>query len=139
MPACCIANLPLLDEAAIARLGIEGHIPTVVKLSPDINLPCTFDLTTKGNGVLEIGDMRLLVYDVHDNGHVYAGGLASLDLVDLNADGVKELVVSVTVLTTDEKSSTVTEIRPFAFVYTYNKDTKQLMRTDSSTGYDITM
>lgn len=93
-------------------------------------LPCTFTVTDKGNGVLKVGGLALRIYDVYDDGVIYAGGLASIHLVDLDRDGVKEILISITVIYTDEKSAAATHVAPYVFVYKYDDEKGLLIQAN---------
>lgn len=50
-------------------------------------------ITSKGNGVLWLGDEMVRVYDAHDDGILYDGRWADVQLEDVNGDGAADLTV----------------------------------------------
>jgi hypothetical protein len=53
-----------------------------------------YSVTSKGNGSIQIGDTHIRIYDLHDDGHLFEGGLLNEKLVDLDGDGIPELIFS---------------------------------------------
>jgi hypothetical protein len=93
-----------------------------VEIGPGTTLFCEFDDTTKGNGMLEIANLRLKIADWHDNGEFYQNGKAQFEFYDLNGDNWKELLVMGILNYTDERSDVVVKQEPFIFIYAFDKD-----------------
>ena len=61
------------------------------------------EVTAKGNGFLEMGNLDLRVFKEHNNGSLFEGGLLHVEFVDLTGSGYKDLVISGVVRYTGEK------------------------------------
>lgn len=50
-------------------------------------------VTSKGNGVLEIGGWRAKVFDLHNDCATFQGGMLNVEFRDVNQDGVLDLIL----------------------------------------------
>ena len=99
------------------ELRLEQH----VEICAGRTLDAVVEVTTKGNGTLTVGNLKLKVYDAHDDGAVYANDMACVEFVDLNGDGCKDLIVTGAVCYNNEKDETITKVEPFTFIYFYDR------------------
>jgi len=106
--------------------GMPGErvLRQVVDVGRGMKLTALIEETNKGNGLLTLGALKLKVVDEHDDGAVYAGAIPHLEFVDIDGDGVKELVVNGTVEYTDGKTDAVHERESFVFIYRYDLTSK---------------
>lgn len=63
------------------------------------------DTTKKGNGSVTIGNLKLRLFDVHNDGEIFENDVLKVDSVDLDDNGLNDLVVSGIVVFTGEKES----------------------------------
>jgi hypothetical protein len=79
---------------------------------------------------LEISNLKLHVFDSHDNGAFYEDGLLNIEFADLDGDGKRELVISGLVCFTDEKGDKVLRREAVVFIYALqpNRTFKQVYR-----------
>src|SRR5260370_41219793 len=111
----------------------EQGLQKKVVLAPNIKMTATIEVTTKGNGLLQIGNLRLAVYDSHDDGIYYENWLLNIDFADIDGDGKREMLISGIVCFTDDKGDKV--LRREAVVYIYklqsNNRFKQVYKNTS--------
>ena len=100
---------------------------TEVKLSEDIKLSSHFVISPKGNGSLSISNLRLKIFDNHDNGMIYGEDDASITLVDLDGDKIKELLVSGVLIHTGENETSPSIYSYFVRGYRYEKSTGEFL------------
>lgn len=106
--------------------GMPGEyaLRQVINVGRGIKLTAVIEQTSKGNGLLTLGALKLKVLDEHDDGAVYAGAMPHVEFVDMDADGVKELIVNGIVEYTDEKIDSVRERESFVFIYRYDLESR---------------
>jgi hypothetical protein len=95
----------------------EREFEKQIFLSPSVRLRARIEVTNKGNGILEIGDLKLHVVDEHDDGIYFEGGLLSIDFVDIDHDGKREMVLSGIACFTGEKGDMVRRREALVFIY----------------------
>lgn len=106
----------LISQAARS----DNEFYTQLELSSDISLPATIRVSTKGNGSLSVANLRLKVYDSHGDTRIYDNSDIKINLVDLDGDNLKELLLSGIVIYTGEKGD-INEIETH-FVRGYKYD-----------------
>jgi hypothetical protein len=75
--------------------------------------------TSKGNGFIVIGGLKLAIFDIHDDGKMYRNEVLDLYLKDLNDDSEDDLIISGIVMNTEnEENPTVEE--GVLFIYTFD-------------------
>ena len=77
-----------------------------------------FESSPHGNGVLELGGMRIHVYDVHDNGSYYEGEVLNIDLI--HKGNLSLLIFSGVVIWTGEKRA-ITGRDEIVLIFTLSK------------------
>lgn len=82
------------------------------------SMPASIEVTTKGNGVLTVGNLVVRVFDEHDDGSVFYGGLADIERCVIR--NKPTLVVRATrVYTTDDEFGLGTQM-PVQVVATFH-------------------
>jgi hypothetical protein len=71
----------------------EMHYAREVTINTSTSLTAQLHVTSKGNGLLTLGNLSLKVFDQHLDGKIFRGGLLNCRLSDLNGDGSKDLVI----------------------------------------------
>ncbi|MFC6631833.1 hypothetical protein [Microbulbifer taiwanensis] len=64
-----------------------------LKVSEGVSIDYEFEVTSKGNGVLKIGNSHIRIYDRHDDGIYFENGLLWNKAEDINDDGFLDVVV----------------------------------------------
>lgn len=98
----------------------ERVLRKVIDVGHGMSMAAVIEESNKGNGLLTLGALTLKVVDGHDDGAVYAGAMPHVEFIDIDGDGVKELVVNGVVEYTDEQTDAVREREPFVFIYRYD-------------------
>lgn len=79
---------------ASAEAEFPSYAENRMDLGKGVFISLKFQITTKGNGLLTLPGLAVRVYDSHDDGLIFRGGLLHCEWCDLDGDGVLELVVS---------------------------------------------
>ena len=118
--------------------GMEGEQSweRTIELGKDVSLPAKLEVTAKGNGILEVGNLKLKVYDGHDDGAYYDNDLLNVEFVDVTRDGYKDLVVSGDVLYTGDDDQ-VKSVEPVVFLYVFVPEQKQFVQTYKRASFDL--
>src|SRR5215831_13504459 len=76
--------------------GMQGEMEFQkdIQVTKDIKMPVRIEVTAKGNGSLRVGNLELKVYDDHNDGIYYEGGLLDIDFCDLDGDGKRAMIIS---------------------------------------------
>jgi hypothetical protein len=87
------------------------------------------DATTKGNGTLRIAGELLHVIDGHDDGITFENGRLEASFVDLDGDGVCELVLAGAIIFDDPDQGYDPPVRePVLHVYRIETSPPRLLR-----------
>lgn len=71
----CDAHVLISPEQAIMCARADVPEVTGTFRATDRSFDYRFEISSKGNGVLEVGNLLLKVYDRHDDGHLFQPGL----------------------------------------------------------------
>jgi hypothetical protein len=106
--------------------GMPGErvLQRTIDVGRRVKADVLIEVTNKGNGLLSVGGLALKVVDQHDDGALFAGGMAHVEFADIDGDGFKDLVVSGIAEYTDEKRDEVHERESFVFIYRYDAKAK---------------
>lgn len=133
MFCCAAAMAQVLSRSSLSEnpdlMPGETRAQWVIEVGPAVRLTASVEVTTKGNGTLNIGNLHLRVVDAHDDGAKYQNGMAHVEFVDVDGDGWKDVVVIGIVDYTDEKSDAVRKREPFTFIYRYDPKNKVFRQT----------
>lgn len=107
-------------------------------LGVGVSADVTIDVTAKGNGYMSLLNLRLKVFDEHDDGAIYEGGLLHIDFVDLDGDGFKDLVISGLVIYTGEKETSPRSSEPVVFIYHLEPKQRKFKLVYKRASFDLT-
>jgi len=108
----------LISESITTSLSEKRPVKAEITLSEKLNIPVTFEATSKGNGTINIQGLLLKVFDQHDDGTIFKDDFLRLKTQDLNGDGILELIFSGTLVHTGEKESDPATLEPIKAIYT---------------------
>lgn len=128
--AACAAplrqSLPTWDWAAVRGELLKlsetgGESIRQLQLRPGSSpVKLTLSATTKGNGSIQIQNLRIRALDTHDDGRLYGDGFLQVGLVDLDEDMDLDLIVSGVLLSTEEQHDQVTKYESIVYIYRYD-------------------
>ncbi len=96
-----------------------------ISIGGNIDAEVVIEVTDKGNGGMELLNLRLKVVDNHDDGAVYVGGLLHVEFVDITGDGFKDLVITGTVMHTGEKETDPRSFETVTSIYLFDPKKKE--------------
>ena len=121
-------------RAELLQLADRGGEVTHKQLlsvgSPPVDV--TLRATTKGNGTLQIQNLTIRALDEHDDGQLYANNALDVQLIDIDSDRDLDLLVSGTVLTTEEQSDRVTRHDSIVYLYRYDHQRQRFVKIFSA-------
>jgi hypothetical protein len=95
-------------------------------------------VTTKGNGILSVANLKgLHIYDDHNDGIIYKGGLLKLEFFDVNGDGCLDLAVSGILIVYDEKGSKVIDEIPIVYLYLFDPNRQIYLEAYKSAPFEL--
>ncbi|HEY7773179.1 MAG TPA: hypothetical protein VIC26_08350 [Marinagarivorans sp.] len=104
--------------------GVQNHSGIVqsvaIPLGSKLSVEATIEKTAKGNGTIQIGNLLLRIYDVHDDGFVYENELLDFALADLDGDSIKEIIISGILKSTGEEAGDPISYTPVTQIYSLN-------------------
>ena len=93
-----------------------------IALANGIKMQARIDVTPKGIGYLQIGNLNVKVFDSHKDGGYYENEMLNIDFVDIAGDGKKDLVISGIACYTGEKDDSVLCREAVVLIYTLLPD-----------------
>jgi hypothetical protein len=123
------SDLKPLKDGMPGEEGLEKELV----LAPDVRMAATIEVTAKGNDSLRVGNLKLKVFDSHNDGSYYENEMLKIEFPDIDADGKRELVISGIVCFTDEKGDKVLRREAVVFIYALqpNRTFKQIYHNTS--------
>lgn len=103
-PAPTAAPLISLDQAQAAAEDNHLIVRGTLQMVSAVHMPYAFSVTSKGNGVLSVGNLMLKVYDVHADSELYRPQLLDVRPICDAAGACSGLTVSGTRVLIDEAS-----------------------------------
>ena len=103
--ACVAAEFPLSTRKRI-------------EIARGIRIETVFEITSKGNGGVDLPGLYVRVYDDHDDGVVFQDHLLRCEWRDIDNDGFRDFVVNGIAIRTDENSGSVSSV-PVRGVFRY--------------------
>jgi hypothetical protein len=112
------------------QVGTPGTEDLNLKIvvSESISVNGRFSITSKGNGVLEVPGANIRLYGCHHDGVVFDGCLLNNELVDIDGDGFKDIVLWGTANLFDEDDKQVGE-RPVLCIFRFDPIVKKFINT----------
>lgn len=96
-----------------------------VDLGQGVLVPVEVAFTSKGNGMLSCLNLPKRVYDAHDDGVLYAGGISAVVFVDANRDGYRDLVFASALLESPDDKAPSNAFREYAqSIYLYQPESR---------------
>ena len=128
---------PLLTEKAVGELWGAFHAGTPgtdnlklnIQVSASVIVTGSFSITSKGNGGLVVPGAGIRLYDSHDDGLIFDGGLLNNELVDIDGDGFKDIVLWGTSILYDDKGDKEIGRRPVLCIFRFNPKIKKFVNT----------
>jgi len=119
--------------------GMQGEERYVKKfdLGGGVSANVTIDVTAKGNGYMAVLNLHLKVFDEHDDGAIYDGGLLQIDFIDLAGGGFKDLVISGLVIYTGEKATSPRSSEPVVFIYRFQPKERTFKLVYKRASFDL--
>jgi len=120
-----------LPSSIFDRLGKKlenGGIPSAftaykVKIGAKKFLTLKIELTSKGNGVVRIGNLDVFLYKDNLDEFYYEGSLLKTEFIDLHGTGYKDVVISGTELKTDEKTDKIVKRKSVCCILAFDPKT----------------
>jgi hypothetical protein len=101
---CAVHTLSTGQAARAPIVPLTARTPGSGQLdAQDERTRFTLETTSKGNGWLHLPGVRVHIWDVHDNGEVYAGGWLHLFIAPCTTDGTRRLYVFGEIVRTGDK------------------------------------
>jgi hypothetical protein len=99
--------------------GMPGELSfqRMISVAAGFEMLARIEITSKGNGILGIANLRLKVFDSHDDGTYFENGLLNIDFKDIDGDGKREMIISGIVCITDENGKVPLRREPVVFIY----------------------
>lgn len=106
-------------------------LPITLDIGKNVRLVATFEVTSKGNGGIDWDGGFLRLYDSHGDGVVFDNYLLNNELVDIDGDGFKDIVVWGVAVLTDDDDREIGRI-PVVSILHFNAKTRRFEVTLSS-------
>lgn len=128
---------PLLTQQDVKKLWdtFQASTPETdslnlsVQVSYSLKVIGNFSITSKGNGVLQVPGVNIRLYDGHDDGVVFDSFLLNNELVDVDGDGFKDIVLWGTSILYDDKDDKEIGRRPVLSIFRFDPKTKKFINT----------
>lgn len=105
----CCASQGVAEKEKLPQFfgqNIQENIKSVeIKISNSRVFSAKSEITTKGNGTIQLGNLLIRVYDTHDDGIVYKNNELEVYLQDLTGDGNRELILTGVLAFSDDDDS----------------------------------
>lgn len=125
------------DQLSVVDVHGRENWEGIIQIGPSTKMPARIEVTSKGNGSLEIGNLYLKIYDGHEDLSTYEKSMLRTVFVDINADGYRDLLVSGRVLYFDEKGDDVIKTENVLFAYHFDPKSKQFRETHRQATFSI--
>ncbi len=93
-----------------------------IEVMPGVSVEVVFEITAKGNGVVELPGVGVRVYDCHDDGLVFRDSLLRCEWRDFDRDGALDFVVTGVGVRTHEKTGAEQSSLPLRGVFRYVRE-----------------
>ena len=129
---------PLLTQKDVKGLENKFQEPGTsetdsLKLNVQVSVSLTvtgyFSITSKGNGELKVPGANIRLYDSHDDGVVFDGFLLNNELVDVDGDEFKDIVLWGTSILYDDNDDKEISRRPVLSIFRFEPKTNKFINT----------
>jgi len=103
----------------------ERHWTKKVKISKDIGLNAEIAITRRGNGWFKIANLNLHIGRTGYDSLIYKDGLLDVDFVDINGDGLKDIIISGLMLCPHEQLDIILYREAVVFIYLFEPKNKK--------------
>jgi predicted enzyme involved in methoxymalonyl-ACP biosynthesis len=117
----------LLEQDAEDIPGASSWEDTI-EIHKDVLTNARIEVTSKGNGTLEVLNLSLRIYDSHDDTGVYKDQMLLIEFTDLNEDGYLDLMVTGIYHVTPEQRDGVLEEHVVVFMCHFEPKTNQFKK-----------
>ncbi|MBA6302357.1 hypothetical protein [Colwellia sp. MB02u-14] len=94
-----------------------------IQIGANTNISIEFGITSKGNGGIELPGIFLLrLYDMHGDLSYFKDGLLNNELIDINSDGYKDILLWGTAIKSDDDGNNLGEVSVLAVLVYSPKD-----------------
>jgi len=109
-----------------------------IKISEQIALPLKIEVSPYGKGMMEIGNILLHIYIMNlDTTLYYESDMLIVDFVDINKDGIKEMLIHGLVNCTGERCEAIFERESVLFIYRYDVAKKKFILNYKQASFDL--
>jgi len=132
----------IISQAEISQLYASNSeskgINKVLAIGSNVNVPIEFSITSKGNGGFSLPGLFLIrIYDQHDDTVYFKSGLLKNELVDIDSNGYKELLLWGVAVRSDEETEKVIAEVPVVAIIKYDLESKLFKVVKKSEEIDI--
>jgi len=113
------------------------HYEKTFDIGAGVRLGAVVNVDNKGNGILEVGNLKLHIFDEHDDGAVYEGGLLRTDFAYLSDGKYKNLLICGILVHTHEKTGAPLSREPVMYIYDFDPKA-QMFSLRYKVGPDLT-
>lgn len=127
-----ISNSDVADILSSLKVGTPSTdtIRKNIEIGEDVTVSIEFAISSKGNGGIELPGIFLVrLYDKHDDLSYFKNGLLNNELIDLNSDGYKDILLWGTAVKSDDEGNNLGEVSVLAvLVYSPKDKIYQILR-----------
>ena len=116
----------LLPTLTDGKVGTDSLSKSLV-IGDGVKVSYEFEITSKGNGAVILPGILLRLYDSHDDLSYFKNGLLNNELLDVNSDGYKDIILWGTALTFDDDGNSLGEKEVVAVLVYSAKDKKYVV------------
>lgn len=126
-----------IKEDIETSLANNKPVSTNIILSDKLSIPVSIEATSKGNGTINLNGLLLRVFDQHDDGIIYKNDYLNIEVKDINADGINELIFTGELKHTGEKEADPVHFEPITTIYSLNCETGYFVNIKNTSSYSI--
>ncbi|KTD96452.1 hypothetical protein N9H48_08400 [Pseudoalteromonas marina] len=122
-------NLISKSEVASILPSLDFGVPSTdviqknIEIGKDLIISIEFAITSKGNGGIELPGIFLVrLYDRHDDLSYFKDGLLNNELIDVNSDGYKDILLWGTAVKSDDDGNKLGDVSVLAILVYSPKD-----------------
>jgi len=126
-----------LNNLFTQLINNNSQTQRILKLGNNLQFNVTLNSTPKGNGTLKIHNLNLRIFDQHDDGLVYEGGLLKIDFKDLNNDKLNEIIITGILKYTGDNESDLARYEAFIQIFNFDCKAGLFVSLYKTGGYSI--